>query len=46
MKVCLIAFALLIAKLWPVVLDLHWGWYAAVFAVTYVYLIHFFFFRK
>ncbi len=42
MKVCLIAFTLMVAKLWPVVLGLAWGWYAAVFAVTYAYLLWFF----
>jgi hypothetical protein len=46
MKVCLIAFALMVAKLCPIVLGLDWGWYAGVFAVTYVYLIYFFFIRK
>ena len=46
MKVCLIAFTLMVAKLWSVVLALAWGWYAAVFAVTYAYLLYFFFIRK
>ena len=42
MKICLIAFTLMVAKLWPAVLGLDWGWYAAVFAVTYAYLLWFF----
>jgi hypothetical protein len=46
MKVCLIAFALMVAKLWPEVLGLEWGWYAAVFVVSYAYLVYFFFIRK
>jgi hypothetical protein len=46
MKVCLIAFTLMLAKLYPVVLCLEWGWYAVVFGLTYVYLINFFFFSK
>lgn len=46
MKVCLIAFALMVAKLIPGVLDLPWGWYAAVFAVTYAYLVFLFFLKK
>jgi len=44
--VCLIAFALAIAKAWPVVLSLAWGWYAGVFFVTYAYLVYFFFIKK
>lgn len=44
-KVCVLAFALLLAKLWPPVLSLEWYWYALAFAVTYVYLI-FRFFRR
>jgi hypothetical protein len=46
MKICLIAFALMVAKLWPAVLGLSWEWYAVVFAVTFAYLIYFFFFKK
>ncbi len=46
MKVCLIAFALFVAKLWPEVLGLDWGWYAGVFVVTYIYLVYFFFIKK
>ncbi len=39
LKVCVFTFALLLAKFWPNILSLDWYWYAAVFAVTYAYLI-------
>ena len=38
-KLCVFAFALMLAKLWPPVLSLEWYHYGAVFAVTWVYLI-------
>ena len=38
-KLCVLAFALLVAKFWPPILSLDWYWYAGVFAATYVYLI-------
>jgi hypothetical protein len=46
MKICIIAFTLLAAKLWPVLQSFPWGWYVGVFAVTYGYLIYRLFFRK
>ncbi len=46
MKACLIAFTLMVAKLWPIVLGLAWGWYAAVFAATYAYLVYCFLIKK
>ena len=39
LKVCLIAFALLVAKLSPVVLVFEWYWYALVFLATWSWLI-------
>ena len=38
-KICVFAFTLMLAKLWPGILGLEWYWYGAVFAVTYAYLI-------
>ena len=38
-KICLISFALLLAKFWPVILGLDWYWYAIIFVVSYIYLI-------
>ncbi len=38
-KLSIITFSLTVAKLWPAVLSLNWYWYAAVFAVTYIYLV-------
>lgn len=38
-KLCVFAFALLIAKLWPPILSLDWYWYGLAFAVTWVYLM-------
>jgi len=38
-KLCLIAFALMVAKLLPDVLALDWYWYALIFAVTYVWIM-------
>ena len=38
-KICLIAFALMIAKLWPDVLALDWYWYGLIFAITYVWIM-------
>ncbi|MFH0754550.1 MAG: hypothetical protein V2A70_08295 [Candidatus Omnitrophota bacterium] len=46
MKVCLIAFTLMMAKLWPVVLTLAMGWYVMIFAVSYAYLLYFFLIKK
>lgn len=46
MKISLIAFTLMVAKILPVVLVLEWGWYAAVFAVSYLYLAYLFIIRK
>jgi hypothetical protein len=39
LKVCLIAFALLVAKLWPGLLALDWYWYGLIFAVTYIWVM-------
>ena len=39
LKVCVLSFALLVAKLWPAVLSLPWYVYAAVFVVTDIYLL-------
>lgn len=36
LKICVAAFALLLAKLWPPLLALDWKVYAAVFLLTYV----------
>jgi hypothetical protein len=33
-KLSVAAFTLMIAKLWPSVLSLNWGWYALVFILT------------
>ncbi|HAU38401.1 MAG TPA: hypothetical protein DCX07_11900 [Phycisphaerales bacterium] len=38
-KVCMIAFVLMVAKLWPDVLALDWYWYALGFAVTYAWIL-------
>ncbi len=38
-KFCVAAFVLMLAKLWPPMLNLEWYWYGSVFAVTYIYLI-------
>ncbi len=38
-KICLIAFTLMIAKLWPGVLALDWYWYGLIFAITYVWIM-------
>ena len=46
LKVCLIAFALTVSKLWPFILNLAWGWYGGIFLITYVYLIYRFFIKK
>jgi hypothetical protein len=46
MKVCLVSFTLMVAKLFPVVLTLSWGWYAIIFAITYAYLLYFIFGKK
>ena len=40
-ELCVAAFTLLIAKLWPGVLVLDWYWYALVGAVSYIYLMAF-----
>ncbi len=39
LKVCLVFFALTLAKLWPGVLALDWYWYGGVFAVSYVWIM-------
>lgn len=39
LKLCVFAFALLVAKFWPAILSLEWYWYAIAFAVTYGYMI-------
>lgn len=39
LKVCLVFFALTLAKLWPGLLALDWYWYAGVFAVSYVWIM-------
>ncbi|MFH1360368.1 MAG: hypothetical protein ABIJ41_04945 [Candidatus Omnitrophota bacterium] len=46
LKICLIAFALMVAKLWPIVLNLSWFWYGAIFGVTYAYLIYKIYLKK
>jgi len=38
-KLCVMAFTLMVAKLWSPILSLPWYWYGLVFAVTYIYLI-------
>ena len=38
-KICCIAFALMIAKLVPAVLTLEWYWYGLVFVVTYAWIL-------
>ena len=38
-KLCVFAFALMLAKLWAPILSLPWYYYGIVFAVTYIYLI-------
>jgi hypothetical protein len=40
-ELCVAAFALLIAKLWPGVLGLQWYWYAAASGLSYLYLMAF-----
>lgn len=39
LKICVMAFALLLAKFWPDILGFEWYWYGLVFLVTYIYLI-------
>jgi len=46
LKLCVLAFTLMIAKFWPGILGLEWYWYGLVFLVTYVYLIHKFYIKK
>jgi len=38
-KIAVAAFVLLVAKLWPPLLSLGCGWYAAVFAAAYATLL-------
>lgn len=38
-KICLIAFSLMVAKLWPGILALDWYWYAIIFAASYAWLL-------
>jgi hypothetical protein len=38
-KVCMVAFALMIAKLIPDVLALDWYWYGLIFVVAYVCIL-------
>ncbi len=40
-ELCVAAFALLIAKVWPDVLALDWYWYALIGGTSYVYLMAF-----
>jgi len=44
-EICVAAFALLLAKLWPGALALPWYWYALVGAISYIYLMAFMFRR-
>jgi hypothetical protein len=39
LKICLVAGALMVAKLSPVVLMFEWYWYALVFLATWSWLI-------
>jgi hypothetical protein len=39
LKICVFAFALLLAKLWPPLLSLDWKVYAGVFGLTYALLM-------
>ena len=39
LKICVFAFALLLAKLWPPLLALDWTLYAGVFGLTYSLLM-------
>ncbi len=39
LKICLFAFALLIAKIWPTVLTLDWYWYGIIFGLSYAWLV-------
>ena len=39
LKVSVFSFALLITKFYPNIMSFDWRWYAAVFFVTYLYLI-------
>jgi len=38
-KLCVAAFVLMLAKLWPPMVSLEWYWYGSIFVVTYIYLI-------
>ncbi len=40
LKICVLACALLIAKIWPAILSLEWYCYGSIFLVTYIYLIY------
>ena len=46
MKICIIAFTLLVVKFWPAATSLDWPWYAGVFAVTYGFLLYKLFVKK
>ncbi|MFH1360825.1 MAG: hypothetical protein ABIJ41_07355 [Candidatus Omnitrophota bacterium] len=46
LKTCVMAFTLMVAKLWTPILKLEWYWYGAIFLVTYVYLIYKIYFKK
>lgn len=35
LKICVIAFALMVAKLWPVILTPHWAFFAILFLLAY-----------
>lgn len=39
LKIGVVAFALLVAKLWSPILSLAWYWYAIIFIVPYIILI-------
>ncbi len=40
LKLCLVAFTLMIASLFPRLTQVSWPWYGAVFFVSYLYLMY------
>lgn len=46
LKLTVVAFTLMLAKLWPSLLSLAWYWYGLVFAVLYGYLVYKLFLKK
>ncbi|NTV29841.1 MAG: hypothetical protein HGA80_07160 [Candidatus Omnitrophica bacterium] len=46
MKVGVFAFTLMVAKFWPAILSLSWGWYLTIFLLAYAYIVYVLFFRK